>query len=93
MSFRHQGELSFVFFHKNEFNNSNIHVFPSRMILGIRSLLCQKKKLEIETNVKFECEGIQTTQNSIVFAFVLKNILTDHGNVKTPARWFSEQRK
>ena len=84
MSFRHQGELSFVFFHKNEFNNSNIHVFPSRMILGIRSLLYQKK-LEIETTFKFECEKIQTTQNLNAFAFVLKNIFTDHGNVKTPA--------
>ena len=92
MSFRHQGELSFVFFHKNEFNNSNIHVFPSRMILGIRSLLYQKK-LEIETTFKFECEEIQTTQNLNVSAFVLKNIFTDHGNAKTPALWFSEQRK
>ena len=27
MSFRDQGKLSFIFFHKDEFNNSNIHVF------------------------------------------------------------------
>ena len=28
MSFGHQGKLSFVFFHKDEFNSSDIHVFP-----------------------------------------------------------------
>ena len=32
-------------------------------------------------------------QNSNSFVFVLKNIFIYHGNVKTPARWFSEQKK
>ena len=32
-------------------------------------------------------------QNSNGFVFVLKNIFIYHGNVKTPAHWFSEQNK
>ena len=32
-------------------------------------------------------------QNSHVSAFVLKNIFVDHGDVETPARWFSERKR
>ena len=31
-------------------------------------------------------------ENSNIFVFVLKNISIDHGDAKTPARWFSEQK-
>ena len=59
------------------------------MILGYY-LITYQRKFKIETTFKFQCEKIQYT-NSNVFLFILKNIFIDHGDVKTPARWFYEQ--
>ena len=33
-----------------------------------------------------------SVQNLNIFVFVLKNIFVDNGDVKTPARWFSEEK-
>ena len=50
------------------------------------------QQLEIETTFKFECEKMQYTKFEW-FIFILKNIFIDHGDVKAPAQWFSEQEK
>ena len=59
MSFGNQGKLFFVFFHKDEFKNSNIDVFLILHDSRVLSNPFSKKKLEIETNFKFKYEKMQ----------------------------------
>ena len=57
MSFGNQGKLSFVFFHEDELDNCNIHVFS--ILHDSDYLMTLSKNLKTETTFKSECEKIQ----------------------------------
>ena len=79
-----KGNSLLSFFTKRSSTIQTFMYFSSSVVPG--------QQLEIETTFKFECEKMQYTKFEW-FIFILKNIFIDHGDVKAPAQWFSEQEK